>query len=106
MVKHIILWQLLNELSDKEKEEIAAAAKENLEGLKDKIDGLEDIKVIISRLPSSNADMMLDSTFVSEQALIAYSSNPMHIAVANKFVRPYTQTRSCIDFEVQSGVKS
>ena len=98
--KHIILWLLSDELSDSEKAEVTAAAKENLEGLKGKIDGLEDIKVITLKLASSNADMMLDSTFVSEQVLRAYSSNPAHVAVADKFVRPYIQTRSCIDFEI------
>ena len=99
MVKHIILWTL-KEYSEKEKAEIKKGIKEGLEGLKGKIDGLVDIKVYTEGLPSSNADLMLDSTFINEEALKGYAVHPEHVAVADGFVRPYTATRSCLDFEI------
>ncbi len=99
MVKHIILWQLSDSLSDEQKENVKNAAKENLESLKGKIPGLIDIKVQTSNLKSSTADMMLDSSFESEQALKDYSVNPSHTAVADKFVRPFIKARNCLDFE-------
>ena len=99
MVKHIILWQLKDEFSNEEKENIKAGIKSGLEGLKGKIDGLIDIKVNTNPLPSSNADVMLDSSFESEVALKAYSTHPEHVKVADSKVRPYTKTRSCMDFE-------
>lgn len=99
MVKHIILWTL-KEYSENEKAEIKKGIKEGLEGLKGEIDGLVDIKVYTRRLPSSNADLMLDSTFESEAALKAYAVHPKHIAVADGKVRPHTATRSCFDFEI------
>ncbi|MGN0749789.1 MAG: Dabb family protein, partial [Treponema sp.] len=69
MVKYIILWTL-KEMSDSEKESVKAEIKKGLEGLKGKIPGLVDIKVNTSgRLVSSTADLMLDSTFESEEAL-------------------------------------
>ncbi|MBQ1628405.1 MAG: Dabb family protein [Treponema sp.] len=75
--------------------------KEGLEGLKGKIPGLIDIKVNTNgRLASSTADLMLDSTFESEDALKGYSKHPEHVAVADSKVRPYTASRSCLDFEV------
>jgi hypothetical protein len=75
--------------------------KEGLEGLKGKIPGLIDIKVNTEgRLASSTADLMLDSTFESEEALKGYSRHPEHVAVADSKVRPYTASRSCLDFEV------
>lgn len=40
MVKHIILWQLKDEFSIAEKENIKRRIKIELEGLKDKIPGL------------------------------------------------------------------
>ena len=46
MIKHIILWQLSDELTAEEKLKTALAAKKNLEGLKGKIEGLEDIGAI------------------------------------------------------------
>lgn len=100
MVKHIILWTLKTEYSQEQKEEIKANIKKGLEGLKGKIDGLTDIKVNITGLPSSNADLMLDSTFESEDALKAYAVHPAHVEVADTLVRPFTATRSCLDFEV------
>ena len=97
MVKHIINWTF-KEMSDAEK--VKAGAKEGLEGLKGKIPGIVDIKVITTgRLESSTADMMLDSTFESVEALKAYSKHPDHLAVANTKVRPYTASRACLDFE-------
>lgn len=100
MVKHIILWQLDEKLTSCEKTEILKNAKINLESLKGKIEGLIDIKVITDKLGTSNADMMLDSTFDCEEALKNYSVNPLHTAVADKYVRPYIKIRSCIDFKV------
>ena len=52
----------------------------------------------MDRLASSNAEVMLDSTFESEEALKGYSVHPEHVKVADEKVRPYTKTRSCMDF--------
>ena len=101
MVKHVILWTLNPELSDEEKKVVKAGIKAGLEGLAGKVPGLIDIKVHIDgRLASSNADVMLDSTLESEEALKAYATHPAHVAVANGKVRPYTVQRSCLDFEI------
>lgn len=100
MVKHVILWTLKDELSSSEKEEIKKNIKEGLEGLKGKVPGIVDIKVYIDCLASSNADLMLDSSFESEDALKNYAVHPEHVAVADSKVRPYTKLRSCLDFEV------
>jgi hypothetical protein len=100
MVKHIILWTLNPELSEKEKGTVKAEIKEGLEGLVGKVPGLVSVKVHIDgRLSSSNADLMLDSTLESEEALKGYAVHPAHVAVANGKVRPYTVQRACLDFE-------
>lgn len=99
MVKHIILWQLKDELRKEEKDKVKKEIKEGLEGLKGKVPGLMDINVIIEGLASSNADVMLDSTLESEEALKGYAVHPDHVAVADSKVRPYTKTRICLDFE-------
>ena len=100
MVKHVILWTLKEEFDAQQKAEIKAGIKEGLEGLLGKIPGLTEIKVITEYLPSSNVDVMLDSTFESAQALKNYATHPEHVAVADGKVRPYTASRSCIDYEV------
>lgn len=100
MVKHIILWTL-KEMSETEKASVKKGIKEGLEGLKGKIPGLIDIKVVADgRLESSTADLMLDSTFDSFDSLKGYSKNPAHVAVADEKVRPFTASRACLDFEV------
>ena len=100
MVKHVIFWTLKSEYSESQKQEIKKGIKEGLEGLLGKIDGLTQIKVYTEGLISSNADLMLDSTFVDEQALKAYAVHPEHVAVADGKVCPFTAQRSCLDFEV------
>lgn len=100
MVKHIILWTL-KEMSEEEKTTVKAGIKEGLENLKGKIPGLVDIKVVTEgRIASSTADLMLDSTFESPEALKGYSKHPSHVEVADTKVRPYTAARSCLDFEI------
>lgn len=100
MVRHIILWTLKPELSDEQKQAVKAGIKQGLESLVGKVPGLLDVTVHIDgRLASSTADVMLDSTFESEEALKGYAKHPEHLAVANGKVRPYTAQRSCLDFE-------
>ena len=100
MVKHVILWTLKDEFDAEEKERIKAGIKEGLESLAGKIPGLVDIRVNTNGLPSSTADLMLDSTFENAEALKGYSTHPEHVAVADGKVRPYTATRACLDYEV------
>lgn len=100
MVKHVILWQLKDELSAEEKNDVKKGIKEGLEGLAGKIPGLLEIKVQVDGLASSNADVMLDSSFTDEEALKGYAVHPEHVAVADGKVRPYTKTRACLDYEV------
>ncbi|MCQ2496075.1 MAG: Dabb family protein [Lachnospiraceae bacterium] len=100
MVKHVILWQLKEEFTDAQKAEIKAGIKAGLEGLAGQIPGLIDIKVIVDGLASSNADVMLDSSFEDAASLKGYSVHPSHVAVADSKVRPYTAKRVCMDYEV------
>lgn len=100
MVKHMILWQLKDELSKDEKSKVKQGIKEGLEGLAGDIPGLLDIVVYTNGISSSNADVMLDSSFTDEEALERYAKHPSHVAVADAKVRPYTKTRICMDFEI------
>jgi len=99
MVKHVILWKLKDELTQSEKQQVKRNIKDGLEALQGRIPGLRCIRVNIDSLPTSNADLMLDSSFDSFEALKAYSVHPEHLAVANGKVRPYTIQRWCLDYE-------
>ncbi len=96
MVKHIILWKLKEEHNT---DEVKKGIKEGLEALLGVIPGLLEISVQTEKLPSSNADVMLYSVFEDEAALKTYATHPAHVAVADGKVRPFTQTRMCLDFE-------
>ncbi len=99
MVKHIIIWSFKEGLSDAEKQTAAVKIKTDIEGLMGQIDGLVDIKIQNVPLSSSTGDLLLDSTFVDEDALKAYQVNPIHVAVAT-YVRSMVGARQCFDFEV------
>lgn len=101
MVKHIILWKLRSELTQEEKYQIKKEIKAGLEGLKGVVPGLLEVKVQIDGIiDSSNADLMLDCTLENGEALKGYAVHPAHVAVASTKVRPFTEVRTCLDFEI------
>lgn len=101
MVKHIILWKLRDDIAEEQKQTVKKAIKEGLEGLVGKVPGLLDVNVSIDgRLDSSNADLMLDCTLESAEALKNYAVHPAHVEVADTRVRPYTCVRTCLDFQI------
>ena len=81
MTKHIILWKLRENLTTEEKQKVKAEAKQALEGLLGKIEGLSAVTVNI-------------------ESLRGYSVHPAHVAAANTYVRPFTAARSCFDYEI------
>lgn len=97
MVKHIILWKLKDEMTAEEKTAAKAEAKKRLENLNGKIEGLVSLKVVTDSLDTSNADMMLDSTFTTAEALAGYQVNPLHVEAAG-YVRSVVSQRLCLDF--------
>lgn len=101
MVKHVILWKLKSELTAEQKSSVKQGIKAGLEGLKGKVPGIVEIKVNINGLETSNADVMLDSTFTDFASLKAYSVNPLHVEVANTKVRPFTEVRMCLDYPIE-----
>ena len=100
MIKHVILWKLKDGFSEAEKAQIRSGIKAGLESLAGQIPGLVSIDVEIGGTSGSTADAMLDSVFADQAALKAYSSHPAHVAVADSKVRPFVQTRLCLNFEV------
>lgn len=100
MVKHVIIWDIDNEkLAPADRNDYLAKLKSVLEGLKGKIDGLLEIKVITEKLNSSNGDFMLDSLFESQAALDAYQVHPEHVKAAG-LVRAVVSSRKCMDYTV------
>lgn len=99
MIKHIVLWNFVDTLSDVEKKEAAMRIKSLLEPIKDLVPGALQIQVIANEVNSSNRDIALISEFESMEALAAYQTHPEHVE-AGKFVRSVTCDRACLDYEV------
>ncbi len=97
MVKHIILWQLREDIDDPAR--VKADMKRELEALAGQIAGTVCLRVHTDALPSSNADVMLESAFTDADAYAAYIAHPLHQAAADNYVRPYIRTRLCMDYE-------
>ena len=98
MVKHMIIWKFKDELENKAQR--AQEIKVALEGLVGKIDGLVEMHILTEGYPSSAGDLMMDSTFVDNDALKAYQKSPLHQEVANGLVRPSMQARLSFDYEI------
>lgn len=99
MIHHVILWQLKDEIKEGEKAQVAADIKQNLEALVGVVPGLVSLKIVADPMPSSNADVMLDSVLENEEALKVYQTHEEHVKVADKYVRPFTKVRMCMDYK-------
>lgn len=98
MVKHMIIWKLKDEIADKKMR--AEEIKTALEGLVGKIDGLLEMKILTEKFESSAGDIMMDSTFINNDALKEYQKSPLHQEIANGLVRPSVQSRLSFDYEI------
>ena len=96
MIKRFFLW---NFQEGKGSEEDKLKIKNGLESLKNKIPGIVEIEVITKPIAGSNAEIMLNSTFESIEALNNYQVHEEHVKVAT-FVRSVTCNRMCMDYEV------
>ena len=97
MVRHIVVWRLKNTPNA---EQTAKTIKEKLEALKGKISVIEDIEVGINFNETEAAsDLVLVSTFKSEEDLNTYINHPEHKAVGAEYVRPNVSERRVVDYE-------
>ena len=90
MVKHIVIWQMKEDVSAEQKQEM----KRQLEALAGKIPELLKIEVGID---FDNGTMSLYSEFKSEDDLMAYQIHPAHQAVVG-FVKPLVAARVVCDY--------
>lgn len=100
MIRHIVMWTFREQYYGAQIDEIRKNIKEGLERLRGKIPGLIELKVITDPLQTSNVDLMLDSTFESEEALRGYALHPDHVEVAKNYVDPFRASRICMDYEI------
>ena len=98
MVKHMIIWKMSDEVTDKVAK--AQEIKTALEGLVGQIDGLLEMHILTDRYDCSAGDVMMDSSFVDAAALDSYQKHPLHQEIANGLVRPAAAQRLSFDYEI------
>ncbi|NLL00803.1 MAG: Dabb family protein [Clostridiales bacterium] len=98
MIRHIVAWDFREEYSEDEMRVYGEEIKKELENLKNLIDGIVSINVLTNAMFSSEADILLDSVFVDEDAYKAYQTHPEHERVGTYVVRPRTCNRKCFDY--------
>lgn len=98
MVRHVMMWKVRSGAEDSGA--ILRIVKKELESLCGIVEGLESVRVSIFPYPSSSADAMVECVFDSPEALAAYKAHPAHLAVANKYIRPYMESRLSFDSEI------
>jgi quinol monooxygenase YgiN len=92
MVKHIVIWQMRENVSEEQKREM----KRLLETL---IIRIPRVLKIEAGIDYDNGTMSLYSEFTSKEALEAYQAHPSHREVV-AFVKPLVAARSVCDYTV------
>ena len=93
MVKHIVLF---NVKEGEDKDAVAAVAREALEPLVGKIEGLISLEV---RRCFNGCDFALYSEVESREALAVYAPHPLHEEAKSKFFH-LLSSRMAADYEV------
>ena len=99
MVKHIVMWKLLDSYSEAEKQEIKSVYKEKIEALSDLMDGVLKVKIEINALATSNVDILLDSEFANQDVFNAYRTHPKHLEAAS-YLNGKIVSRNAMDYEI------
>ena len=97
MVRHIVMWNFKDGFTGEQNADNARQVKERLEALAAVVPGIVSLEVIIAARATSNRDIVLNSLFVSEEALAQYQIHPEHVRVSH-YVGTVMMNRTCIDY--------
>ncbi len=101
MIKHIVMWKLMDFAEGCSRKENALKIKTMLEGLKDKIVQIVKLEVGINLNDSAMAfDAVLISEFEDLDKLEIYKNHPEHVKVAD-FVAKVRQDRAVVDYVME-----
>ena len=98
MIKHVVMWKLLENAEGVNREENARRIKESLEGLNGKIKEIRRLVVGINSGKDQSAwDVVLISEFDSYADLEAYANHPLH-KEAGAFIQKVRDQRAVVDY--------
>ena len=97
MFRHVVMLSFKDGTDAARNAEGAKKVKAVLEGLKDIIPEIVEIKVHINELSYSTKDLMIDVTFADEAGFLAYMNHEDHKAVF-PLVTEYLTDRAVFDY--------
>lgn len=103
MVRHIVMFELLEEAEGRSKKENTKLAREKAEALRDNIPTLKAYQVVVNaqKADQTNYDIALICDFEDMAGLDAYQNHPEHKAFG-AFIGGIRKSRACIDFEMEA----
>ncbi|MEG1608322.1 MAG: Dabb family protein [Clostridia bacterium] len=100
MIKHIVMWKVLDNFVGLEKTEITSKIKTDLMAL---VNIIPEIKFMEVGIDESKTDMSMDivltTEFLTKKDLAIYANHPKHLE-AGKFIKAVATMRKVIDYEV------
>lgn len=100
MVKHIVMWNFKEEISEEEKIKLKTIMNEKLCGLVGQVPGLLEVQFVEKPLGSSTHEIALITKMNTAEDVAIYATHPAHVYVADHYVRPYVKDRACLDYEL------
>jgi hypothetical protein len=101
MVHHIVLFKLLDFATEEEKKKAANRVKQKLLELKSRIPVIVDWEIGVNfKINHSDYDVVINSTFRSEEDLEVYRVHPDHQAFI-EFNKNYSKSKSVIDYKTE-----
>ena len=98
MIKHIVMFRLMESAEGSDKAANIKALKAKLEALTAQIEEIKFFEVGINFIEANVAyDLVLVSEFESKEALYGYQKHPEHVKVAN-FVGKVCESRIVVDY--------
>jgi hypothetical protein len=102
MIRHIVVFKMKASAEGKSSHENLVDLKGLLESLAGKIPEIKRFEVGVNINPSVTAyDLILDSDFDDEMALITYQKHPLHQEVLN-YINQVCADRKVVDWEVHT----
>ncbi|MFA9463265.1 MAG: Dabb family protein [Velocimicrobium sp.] len=100
MVRHIVMFEFLEEAEGKSKRENAEIAKVKLEALVGVVPSLLSAEVNLNskNADPNNYDLVLITKHNDMEGLHAYATHPEHLKVG-KFIGTVKKSRVCVDYE-------
>ncbi len=101
MIKHIVWWTLKPEAEGRDAAENALRIKDMGEALNGKIPGLLSLEISqrVKDGSTVSAELVLQSTHNTQEALQGYAVHPLHLELA-AVIKACTEKRQCLDYEI------